>query len=339
MDIINLVEEQLDVNSIYSKVVEHSTGAVSLFVGTTRNNFEGKKVISLEYEAFKPMACKEIKKICENIREKWKVKHIAFHHRLGEVPVGEASVVIAVSSEHRAESLEAVQFGIDALKKSVPIWKKELYSDGAPEWKANKECLWTNQEEDASLSKKRKIMVDYAAADCVQIKASNLELGKRITAFMERKRSESDVFNVQEFCHRLPLNELENSCARTEAVLVSRKDSKSHLKVSRCVNMWGPQTHSEVPAPSSVNTKLNPTPAIQERLQNMEKHLGFNSREQPIPLDVYGRLKALEDRILHLESISPEYFDGPFNLQNNKEDEDLISKIEQKMDELRRKLV
>lgn len=102
MDIINLVEEQLDVNSIYSKVVEHSTGAVSLFVGTTRNNFEGKKVmsiwiiqsqiflnqicfifkvISLEYEAFKPMACKEIKKICENIREKWKVKHIAFHHR------------------------------------------------------------------------------------------------------------------------------------------------------------------------------------------------------------------------------------------------------------------
>ncbi len=103
--------------------------------------------------------------------------------------------------------------------------------------------------------------------------------------------------------------------------------------------MWGPQTHSEVPAPSSANTQLNPTPAIQERLQNMEKHLCLNTREQPIPLDVYGRLKALEDRILHLESISPEYFDGPFNLQNNKEDEDMISKIEQKMDELRRKLV
>ena len=62
---------------------------------------------------------------------------------MGAVPVGEASVVIAVSSEHRVESLEAVQFGIESLKKSVPIWKKELYSEGAPEWKANKECLWT----------------------------------------------------------------------------------------------------------------------------------------------------------------------------------------------------
>ena len=110
------------------------------------------------------MACKEIKKFCQNIREKWKVEHIAFHHRynlrtyvtlifkikiaisrLGAVPVGEASVVIAVSSEHRVESLEAVHFGIDALKKSVPIWKKELYSEGAPEWKANKECLWTSK--------------------------------------------------------------------------------------------------------------------------------------------------------------------------------------------------
>jgi len=103
--------------------------------------------------------------------------------------------------------------------------------------------------------------------------------------------------------------------------------------------MWGPQTHSEVPVPSSANTQLNPTPAIQERLQNMEKHLGLNTKEQPIPLDVYGRLKALEDRILHLEGISPEYFDGPFTLQNNKDDEDMMSKIDQKMEELRRKLV
>ena len=83
--------------------------------------------------------------------------------------------------------------------------------------------------------------------------------------------------------------------------------------------MWGPQTHSEVPAPSSANTQLNPTPAIQERLLNMEKHMGLNTKEQPIPLDVYGRLKALEDRILHLESISPEYFEGPFNLQSSKD--------------------
>lgn len=145
MDIIILVEDKLDVNLIYSEVVEDSTGAVSLFVGTTRDNYEGKKVIRLEYEAFKPMAEKEIKKICQAIREKWKVENIAFHHRLGVVPVGEASIVIAISSEHRTECLEAVQFGIDTLKKSVPIWKKELYSDGVPEWKSNKECPWTSK--------------------------------------------------------------------------------------------------------------------------------------------------------------------------------------------------
>ena len=175
---------------------------------------------------------------------------------------------------------------------------------------------------------------------------------------MERKRAESDIFNVQEFCHRLPLNESENSCARTEAVLISRKDSKSHLKgiisflicsrmftdnqmiflVSRCVNMWGPQTHSEVPAPSSANAQFSLTPAIQERLQNMEKHLGL-TKEVPVPQDVYGRLRSLEDRILQLESLSPEYFDGPLNLQSNREEEEMMAKIDQRINELRRKLV
>lgn len=65
---------------------------------------------------------------------------------MGEVPVGEASIIIAISSEHRTESLEAVQFGIDTLKKTVPIWKKEFYDDEAPEWKANKECSWTSNQ-------------------------------------------------------------------------------------------------------------------------------------------------------------------------------------------------
>lgn len=60
------------------------------------------------------------------------------------MPVGEASVIVAVSSVHRAESLEAVQFGIDTLKQSVPIWKKEVYEEGTPEWKANKECQWSS---------------------------------------------------------------------------------------------------------------------------------------------------------------------------------------------------
>lgn len=176
---------------------------------------------------------------------------------------------------------------------------------------------------------------------------------------MSRKRAEADVANIQEFCHRLPLDESHNSCARTEAILVSRKDSKSHLKgmckcdtcvycfnyvlcccllVSRVVNTWGPQTHAEVVASATPSSSdIKPTSAVLERLQNMEKHLGF-SDNQPIPKDVYTRLKALEDRILYLESTSPEYFDGPFRLQNHKYEEEVMKKMDRRIEELRHQL-
>lgn len=123
-------------------------------------------MVSLEYEAFIPMAEKEMLKICQILREKWKLENIAIHHRyateiissttlqliwlsivprLGIVPVGEASIVLAISSEHRANSLQAVSYGIDELKRSVPIWKKEIYDEGTAEWKSNAECPWTRK--------------------------------------------------------------------------------------------------------------------------------------------------------------------------------------------------
>ncbi|MBZ3883941.1 Molybdopterin synthase catalytic subunit [Sciurus carolinensis] len=123
-DIIKFTAEKLSVDDVSQLVVSPLCGAISLFVGTTRNNFEGKKVISLEYEAYLPMAENEIRKICSDIRQKWPVKHIAVFHRLGLVPVSEASIIIAVSSAHRAASLEAVTYAIDTLKARVPIWKK-----------------------------------------------------------------------------------------------------------------------------------------------------------------------------------------------------------------------
>lgn len=92
------------------------------------------------------MARKVMKQLCTDIRTQWTdVKNIAIHHRLDLVPVKEASVVIAVSSPHRATSLEAVSFGINELKKRVPIWKKEKYvgGEGDAEWKENKECTWS----------------------------------------------------------------------------------------------------------------------------------------------------------------------------------------------------
>ncbi|XP_051846602.1 molybdopterin synthase catalytic subunit [Antechinus flavipes] len=142
-DIIKFTAEKLSVDEVSQLVVSPVCGAVSLFVGTTRNNFEGKKVISLEYEAYMPMAETEVRKICSAVRQQWPVRHIAVYHRLGLVPVTEASVVIAVSSAHRAASLEAVKYVIDTLKAKVPIWKKEIYEEETSSWKRNKECFWT----------------------------------------------------------------------------------------------------------------------------------------------------------------------------------------------------
>ncbi|OCU02541.1 hypothetical protein XELAEV_18008303mg, partial [Xenopus laevis] len=116
--------------------------------GTTRNTFEGKKVVRLEYESYIPMAEMEIKKIFADVRQQWlHVKHLAVHHRLGLVPVSEASVVIAVSSPHRSDSLDAVKYCINKLKATVPIWKKEVYEEESYKWKENKECFWKNQDE------------------------------------------------------------------------------------------------------------------------------------------------------------------------------------------------
>ena len=102
--------------------------------------------MKLEYEAYEPMAVKEMQAVCNKIRSQWNVENIAIYHRLGEVPVMEASIIIAVSSPHRQESLEAVQFAIDTVKTTVPIWKKEVYENDESQWKENKECPWSKSK-------------------------------------------------------------------------------------------------------------------------------------------------------------------------------------------------
>lgn len=114
---------------------------MSLFLFFVR----AQQVATLEYEAYDKMALKAMTEICDDMRKKWPdIKHIAIHHRLGVVPVKEASVIIGVSSPHRQTSLEAVQMAIDQLKEKVPIWKKEMYKDseGSSAWKENRECHW-----------------------------------------------------------------------------------------------------------------------------------------------------------------------------------------------------
>lgn len=147
----------------------------------------------------------------------------------------------------------------------------------------------------------------------VQIKANKKELERRILAFMTRKRKEADELNLQEFCN-LPRAEMasEFSCARVDAVVVHRDGSKGHVKVSRVVNQWGPQT---VPTALSTNQLTNNNEAVssglpdsfEERLNNMEIHLNLKAGK-PVPRSIYERLRNLEDRILFLESLSPDYF-------------------------------
>ncbi|XP_067138707.1 molybdopterin synthase catalytic subunit-like [Centruroides vittatus] len=142
MDCIKITFEKLEVETIVNEVISPTCGGVSVFIGTTRDNEEGKKVLELQYEAYDAMALKEMRKISNEMRQKWPVKNIAIVHRKGTVPVGEASVVVAACSEHRKEAQEAVMWCMDALKEKVPIWKKEIYEDGCT-WKENKECPWT----------------------------------------------------------------------------------------------------------------------------------------------------------------------------------------------------
>ncbi|XP_066506713.1 molybdopterin synthase catalytic subunit [Hoplias malabaricus] len=143
LDLIKLTMDNLSTDTVSDSVRCASCGAISLFIGTTRDHFEGKRVVRLEYEAYEAMAKSELKKICTEIRARWpNVRHICIHHRLGVVPISEASVIIGISSPHRRDSLEAVSYCIDTLKATVPIWKKEVYESEESCWKENKECLW-----------------------------------------------------------------------------------------------------------------------------------------------------------------------------------------------------
>jgi molybdopterin synthase catalytic subunit len=137
-DYLKITEEPLNILEITQLVERETAGAIASFIGTTRNTFEGKTVVLLEYESYIPMALKEMAKLCKEAREKWPdLQGVAVYHRIGKVPVKEASVVVTVSSAHRKQALDACAHLIDRLKEIVPIWKKECYSDGTSNWKQN----------------------------------------------------------------------------------------------------------------------------------------------------------------------------------------------------------
>jgi MoaE-MoaD fusion protein len=120
----------VDVEALERAVADPAAGAVVSFVGTTRFENAGRRVIRLEYEAYEPMALSEMRRLAREAGERWPIIRIAISHRVGLVNIGETSVAIAVSAAHRAEAFEACRFAIDRLKVMVPIWKKEYFEGG-----------------------------------------------------------------------------------------------------------------------------------------------------------------------------------------------------------------
>ena len=125
-----VTEQAIDTSLLLTAVGAPGAGATTLFVGTTRDENEGRVVDRLEYEAYDAMAIQEMQRIGDDIAKRWRVVAVAMVHRVGVVPVGEASVAVAVSAAHREDAFAACHYGIDTLKSTVPIWKKEYYRGG-----------------------------------------------------------------------------------------------------------------------------------------------------------------------------------------------------------------
>ena len=123
----------LSLDAAVGEVANDAAGAIATFTGTVRSKSRGRRVHHLEYEAYAEMAEQVMAGLATVLKERYDVREIAIHHRVGRVEIGEASVVIAVSAAHRADALAACREAIDALKETVPLWKKEVY-EGGEEW-------------------------------------------------------------------------------------------------------------------------------------------------------------------------------------------------------------
>ncbi len=130
-DIYRLVREPIDIRTIAETLKAPEDGALVVFDGFVRDNFKGQKTLYLEYEAYEQMAWAKIREIGAQMKQKFAIRRLAIVHRLGRLEIGETSVVIAVASAHRAAAFDACRYGIDTLKRTVPIWKKEFFVGGA----------------------------------------------------------------------------------------------------------------------------------------------------------------------------------------------------------------
>jgi MoaE-MoaD fusion protein len=128
-----ITDQELTTDSVAELVRSPECGAVTVFLGTARRMSRGREVQYLEYEAYPDMAIHKMRQIGREIQERWGTDRLAIRHRVGRTELGEASVAIAIATEHRADGFEACRYAIDRLKEIVPIWKKEVWVGGG-EW-------------------------------------------------------------------------------------------------------------------------------------------------------------------------------------------------------------
>jgi len=131
--VCRITTEPIDAQELIGAVQTAADGAVCVFYGVVREDSRNKKVRFLEYDAYPEMAEKKMREILDEVRQRWPEQRAAIVHRTGTLGIGEASVVIAVGSPHRGESFDACRYVIDRVKQEVPVWKKEVFTDGE-EW-------------------------------------------------------------------------------------------------------------------------------------------------------------------------------------------------------------
>jgi len=132
-DILQLTTDPLDIGEIARRVVPPECGATVTLDGYVRQFTKGRETLYLIYEAYEPMALKEMEKLAVAAHDQFEISHVSIVHRLGRLEIGETSVVIAVAAPHRKAAFTACEWLIRELKRTVPIWKKEVYADG-DEW-------------------------------------------------------------------------------------------------------------------------------------------------------------------------------------------------------------
>jgi molybdopterin synthase catalytic subunit len=142
--LFRVTEDPLDANEAIAAVADPAAGAIDIFLGVVRNENKGRAVQYLEYEAYPEMAERVMREIANEAKERFELLDCAVMHRTGRLEIGETSLVVALSSAHRAASFEGGRWFVDEIKKRVPVWKKEVWTDGE-EWIEGPESLGMQQ--------------------------------------------------------------------------------------------------------------------------------------------------------------------------------------------------